>query len=194
MLRVNTRGHDGISTAATPQGGRRLGAAYEAVDDCRHDLAAWVDWLRPRAERIGLVGHSLGAVKGIYALARRPRPAVAALIALSPPRLSYSWFCESPQAAEFLADTAAPRASYSKGSRPPSSSSSCLCRSPSPRRATSRNIAPTSEYNYMKLIGAVPCPTLVTLGTVEAANNMAFKGAFEALQERAAKLPRVRSR
>src|SRR5271155_3134180 len=31
-LRINTRGHDGISTAATASGGRRLGAAFEIVD------------------------------------------------------------------------------------------------------------------------------------------------------------------
>src|ERR1700693_5740702 len=46
VLRINTRGHDLMSTAVTAKGGRRLGAAYELVDDCRHDLAAWVDWLR----------------------------------------------------------------------------------------------------------------------------------------------------
>src|SRR3954468_21247625 len=34
VLRVNTRGHDLMSVAATPRGGRRLGAAYEIVDDC----------------------------------------------------------------------------------------------------------------------------------------------------------------
>src|SRR4051812_47709352 len=41
VVRVNTRGHDLMSAAATPRGGRRLGAAYEVLDDCRHDLAAW---------------------------------------------------------------------------------------------------------------------------------------------------------
>src|SRR5690242_5053299 len=44
VLRANTRGHDLMSNAATARGGRRLGAAYEVVDDCRHDLAAWLDW------------------------------------------------------------------------------------------------------------------------------------------------------
>ena len=48
VLRANTRGHDGVSTAVTPRGGRRLGAAYETIDDCRHDVAAWVDFLRQR--------------------------------------------------------------------------------------------------------------------------------------------------
>src|SRR5438093_261562 len=67
VLRVNTRGHDGISTAVTDRGGRRLGAAYEIVDECRHDLAAWTEWLQARGgagsgARVGLVGHSLGAV------------------------------------------------------------------------------------------------------------------------------------
>ena len=36
VLRVNTRGHDLMSTAATSRGGRRLGAAYEVVVDRRN--------------------------------------------------------------------------------------------------------------------------------------------------------------
>src|SRR5262249_13795541 len=103
VLRVNTRAHDAISTAVTNRGGRRLGAAYEVVDECRHDVAAWMDWLRQRSlPRIGLVGHSSGAVKGIYALANEPQLGATCLVALSPPRLSYSWFCECPQGPEFL--------------------------------------------------------------------------------------------
>ena len=31
VLRVNTRGHDGISTAVTAHGGKRSGAAFEVV-------------------------------------------------------------------------------------------------------------------------------------------------------------------
>src|SRR5205814_603670 len=103
VLRVNTRGHDGISTALGARGGVRLGAAFETVDDCRHDLAAWLDWARANVgPRVGLLGHSLGAVKCLYAAAQEPRLAPQRIIAVSPPRLSYSWFCASPQAAEFL--------------------------------------------------------------------------------------------
>src|SRR5436190_4291484 len=102
-LRINTRGHDGISTAAAASGGRRLGAAFEVVDDCRHDLAGWMDWLRQRGgPRLGLLGHSLGAVKCIYALAHEPHIGAACVLALSPPRLSYSWFCSSPEAPAFM--------------------------------------------------------------------------------------------
>src|SRR4051794_11268622 len=57
VLRVNTRGHDGMSTAPTARGGKRAGAAYEVVDDCRNDLAAWMAWLAQRAgPRMGLIG------------------------------------------------------------------------------------------------------------------------------------------
>ena len=104
VLRVNTRGHDGISTAVTAHGGRRLGAAFETVDDCRHDLAAWLDWMRANlGPRVALLGHSLGAVKCLYAAAQEPGIAPHGIIAISPPRLSYSWFCSGARSAEFLA-------------------------------------------------------------------------------------------
>jgi alpha-beta hydrolase superfamily lysophospholipase len=103
VLRINTRGHDLISSAVTAKGTRRLGAAYEIVDECRHDLAAWIDWLRQRTgPRVGLVGHSLGAVKCLYALAHEPQLPVVCIAAVSPPRLAYSWFCTSPEGPQFL--------------------------------------------------------------------------------------------
>src|SRR5262249_61644463 len=52
--------------------------------------------------RLGLVGHSLGAVKAIYALAQQPTLPAHCIIAISPPRLSYSWFCSGQKAGEFL--------------------------------------------------------------------------------------------
>ena len=42
VLRVNTRGHDNICTIGSDDGARRLGAAFEIVDDCRRDIAGWV--------------------------------------------------------------------------------------------------------------------------------------------------------
>ena len=100
-LRANTRGHDGISTLVTAKGAVRSGAAYELVDDSRHDLAAWISWLQQHVgQRVAVLGHSLGAVKCLYALAQQPH--LEALIAISPPRLSYSWFCQSAKATEFL--------------------------------------------------------------------------------------------
>ena len=103
-LRVNTRGHDGVSTAATDSGGKLQGAAYEQVDECRLDVAAWVDYLVERGvSRIGLLGHSLGAIKILYAQAHQPQPQVTRLVTISPPRLAYSRFVRGEAAADFRA-------------------------------------------------------------------------------------------
>jgi pimeloyl-ACP methyl ester carboxylesterase len=96
VLRVNTRGHDGMYNAPTNQGARRFGAAFEIVDECRLDLAAWTDFLRNEGlARIALVGHSLGAIKAIYAAANTDEMSCIKIAALSPPRLAYCVFQKS---------------------------------------------------------------------------------------------------
>jgi pimeloyl-ACP methyl ester carboxylesterase len=182
VLRINTRGHDVMSNASTVKGGRRLGAAYELVDDCRHDLTAWIEWLRPRAgPRVGLIGHSLGAVKCLYALAHEPQLAVNCIVAVSPPRLSYSWFCTSPEVSQFLETyTLAEQHGQSGGS-----SVLLDVKLPLPFVATAagyvEKYGPDERYNYLRFLPSVPCPALVTLGSVEVENNMAFRGTPEAL-------------
>ena len=102
-LSVNTRGHDGISTAVTRLGAKRQGAAYEVVDDCRYDVAAWINFLVARGcERIGLLGHSLGAIKVLYSQAYEPHRSVHSIVAISPPRLSCERFTYSTSANSFL--------------------------------------------------------------------------------------------
>jgi dienelactone hydrolase len=193
VLSVNTRGHDLMSNAATARGGRRLGAAYEVVDDCRHDLAAWVDWLRQRSgPRVGLLGHSLGAVKCLYALAQDPRLGAACAVAVSPPRLSYSWFCSGPERAEFLEAYGRAEQEVQAG-RPAALLDVKL---PLPFVVTAagyvEKYGPDEHYNYLNFVAGLPCPVLVTLGGVEVENNMAFRGAPEALRALAARYPRLR--
>jgi alpha/beta superfamily hydrolase len=192
VLRANTRGHDGISTAATDRGGRRLGAAYEVVDDCRHDMAAWVGWLQQRAgPRVAILGHSLGAVKALYALAREPELPVVGLVAVSPPRLSHSWFSISPQGPEFL-DTYREAEAHVRAGRPDALRDVKL---PLPFVITAagyvEKYGPDELYNYLRFVTDVPCPTLLTLGGAEVQSNMAFRGAEEALNEVAAGRPLV---
>jgi alpha-beta hydrolase superfamily lysophospholipase len=184
VLRVNTRGHDLMSTAVTAKGGRRLGAAYELVDDCRHDLTAWVQWLKENAgPRVMLIGHSLGAVKCLYALAHEPQLAVCGAIAVSPPRLSYSWFCTSPEGPQFLE-------SYSLAQRHVDHGQPATLlevKLPLPFVVTAggyvEKYGPDERYNYLRFAGSVRCPMLVTLGGIEAENNMAFRGSAEALAD-----------
>jgi alpha-beta hydrolase superfamily lysophospholipase len=184
VLRANTRGHDNISTAVTTQGGRRQGAAYELVDDCRLDLAAWVDWLRERAgPRIGLVGHSLGAVKCLYAAANEATLSPSCIIALSPPRLSYAWFCESTKRDEFL--EAYRRAEEKTAAN--EGSALIDVRFPLPVIITAAGYAekygPDERYNFLRFLRRVKVPTLFTYGSIELANNVAFAQAPEAIAE-----------
>ncbi len=182
VLRVNTRGHDGISTAATARGGQRLGAAYELVDDCRYDLAAWTDWLGTRGfSRIGLVGHSLGAVKSMYWLAVEPHAAVVCLVALSPPRLSYSHFAASDRGPEFLAACAVAE-QHVRAGQPLALMEVTL---PLPFVIAAggylEKYGPDERYNFLKFASRLPVPTLFTYGSVELETNMAFRGVPELL-------------
>jgi dienelactone hydrolase len=180
VLRVNTRGHDLMNTAATPRGGMRLGAAYEALDDCRLDLQAWIDWLKQRAgARVGLIGHSSGAVKCLYAQAHDPDPAVTRLIAVSPPRLAYSVFAQSDQARLFLDMYERAKLLVDAGE------GAILLETvvPLPLVITAAGFVekygPDERYHYEQFLGRVRCSTLLTLGAREVTGHMAFKGAAE---------------
>lgn len=187
VLRVNTRGHDGMSTAVTAKGGLRQGAAYEVVDDCRHDLTAWLDWLRGNAgQRVGLIGHSLGAVKAIFTLAQEPLD-LAALIAISPPRLSYSWFCSSPEGKDFRQTYQRAEALVHAGEP----TALLEVKLPLPFIITAagyvEKYGPDERYNYLKYLPSLRQRALVTFGSIEVENNMAFRSAPDAVAELARK-------
>jgi alpha-beta hydrolase superfamily lysophospholipase len=194
-LRVNTRGHDGISTAVTRTGGIRQGAAYEVVDDCRHDLAAWLELAAARGfQHVALLGHSLGAVKSIYTLAQvagssdepaavsSDRCQVSRLITLSPPRLSYSYFAASSRAEEFLAMCRQAEALVAAGRE----ESLIEIGFPLPYAVTARGYldkyGSAERYNVLKHLPAISCPTLVTYGSIEVQTNVAFRAMPEAIE------------
>jgi dienelactone hydrolase len=187
VLRVNTRGHDIMSNAATTSGsGRLLGASYELVDECRHDLAAWVAWLKAKAgPRIGLVGHSLGAVKCLYALAHEPGLGAACVLAISPPRLAHSVFRSSERSAVFLADFH--RAGQLVHAGEPEALLPVSL--PLPMIITAggyvEKYGPDERYNFLRFLDRVPSPVLLTLGGIEAETNMAFQGVAEAVAQAA---------
>jgi GNAT superfamily N-acetyltransferase/pimeloyl-ACP methyl ester carboxylesterase len=186
-LTVNTRGHDGISTSSVRQGGgKRLGAAYEVVDDCRHDVHAWLDLLAEKgANRIALIGHSLGAVKAIYALAQARHPRVVALVALSPPRISYTHFAASAQAAAFLETFQRAQALVDEG-RPNALMEVQL---PLPMAIAAagylEKYGPHERYDYLKFIRSIELPLLVAFGELEVQSNMAFQGCPDAVKMQA---------
>jgi dienelactone hydrolase len=181
-LRVNTRGHDGLSSAAGSRGRRRFGAAYEIVDECRHDVLAWVEFLRARGyERVGLLGHSLGGVKAIYALANGPRPEVTCLVALSPPCLSYTRFREGPLAANFLETLAQAEAAIAEGH--PGTLLEVTFPIPLVISAAGYvdKYGPAERYNILRYLGRIGCAALVTFGALELLDAAAFRGLPEAI-------------
>jgi dienelactone hydrolase len=104
-LPVNNRGHDTIYTAQVRGKSTLLGSAYEIVDDCRHDLAAWIDFAAAQGyQRIGLWGHSLGAVKTIYYLAEVGDPRVVCAVVSSPPRQNFENYLAQPAEERALFD------------------------------------------------------------------------------------------
>ena len=52
VLSVNTRGHDSVFGASLGNVRRRFGAAYETVDDCCHDIAAWIELQLAALDRV----------------------------------------------------------------------------------------------------------------------------------------------
>lgn len=191
-LRVNTRGHDGISTTSGRTGPIRGGAAYERVDDCRFDLASWVALLAARGyRRIGLLGHSLGGLKCIYTLAHaainastehQPLAHVRALIAISPPRLSNSIFRASAHGPEFSTafDAAQALVDARRGDTLIESTF------PLPYIVSAAGYVdkygPHERYHILHLLAEVQLPTLLVYGSEEVARNIAFAGLPEAIE------------
>ena len=188
-LVANTRGHDQIATALVVQadgstGSRLVGSAYERVDECRLDIAAWLKMLRSAGyDRTAICGHSLGAVKAVYAATHDHLPGVEAILAVSPPRLSYSQFAAGPRAAGFLADIAAAERHVAEG-RP---EALMEIRFPLPYVITAAGYldkyGPAETYNILHHAGALPIPTLFTYGGLEIRSGAAFRGMPEALEE-----------
>jgi hypothetical protein len=99
VLRVNNRGHDIAYNTARG----RLGAAFETVDDCRLDWRAWIEFaVSSGFRRLGLWGHSLGALKTVYYLATEEEANVVCAVATSPPRFSYSDYVSKEGSERFL--------------------------------------------------------------------------------------------
>jgi pimeloyl-ACP methyl ester carboxylesterase len=197
-LVVNTRGHDQICSALVrhPDGmtsSRTIGSAYETVDDCRLDLAAWLKLLAERGyRRIALVGHSLGAVKCVYAsvmaadagVLAETLPNVAAVVAISPPRLSYEHFAASVRGPGFLEEHAAAEKHVAEG-KP---DALLEIRFPLPYVITAagyiEKYGRDERYNLLKLVDRLPLPALFTFGGLEIQQGIAFRGFPEALQDK----------
>lgn len=186
VLRVNTRGHDSISISWGTMGPWRHGSAHETVDHCRHDVTAWLSFLEKRDyRRIVLLGHSLGAIKALYSQAFEPSPSVAAVIACSAPRLSYSAFMNGDSQPRFFTAVSTAR-DLVQQQRPEALFQADF---PFPILITASGYldkyGPEERYNILRFLDKVSCPAFVTYGQLELERGgIAFAGMPEAVQQR----------
>ena len=187
VLWVNTRGRDGFYTGSVRGQARRLGAAYEIVDDARFDLNAWVAQAKELGyERVGLWGHSLGAVKALYHAAQAPLQPADFVIAASPPRLSYRAYMAAGSP-EFSVDMRRAQRMQTEGR----GQELIEATFPTPLLISADTYVdkygPGERYNLLDSIGSSQCPMLVTYGQKElVSGSPAFAGMPEALQKSAA--------
>jgi len=192
VLRANTRGHDIICTGPSAGGHTLLGAAFERVDEAPLDLKAWVGFLQERGyRRIGLLGHSLGAIKAILTLADDDPPQVTALVAASPPRLSHEHFCQSRHADRFLRNFAAAEKLVAERR----GDELMLVQFPIAYYVSAAcfvdRYGPGERYNILKMLARVAVPTFITYGSAEIQNHDAFQGMPEAVEREATEKNRL---
>lgn len=185
VLRANTRGHDGVFAATRGGVGVRQGAAYEIIDESRLDCSAWVEWANSQSNAgVILAGHSLGAIKAIYAVSKASLN-LAGLIAVSPPRLSRAAFQYGPQSSEFMATLAEAEVSVRDGQ------GERLIESPFPfpMLITCRTFVDKyggEQYNILEHVPAIQSPALFVFGERElAGGGVAFAGLDKAVSHRA---------
>lgn len=188
VLCVNSRGHDVVYSAEVRGQPRLLGAAYEIVDDCRYDWEAWISFAAAQGyQRIGLWGHSLGAVKTIYYLAVRADARVVCGIASSPPRQAYENYMAQPDAerALFEKDYAPARQAMEEGD-PGRLIQTAYRRSiPFTARTFVDKYGPGSRYDIFQYIPKVTTPLLVTWGGLEPLPSNTSHVSFYQLPEEA---------
>lgn len=176
-LRVNTRGHDLMARIPRANGAILGGASYEKIADCRYDISAWADFLVERGcSRIVLVGHSMGGVKAVYAMSRSPHPNVSHVLAISPPRFNHTHFLRHKLAGQFREDYRRADALVSRGE----GETVIQVRQPMPLVISASGFVakygPHDNYDILKLLPHVSCPTLILIGSESARVSPAFDG------------------
>lgn len=171
-LRVNTRGHDTICTVKTRIGGLLQGGAFESVDECRHDIDGWVQFLTEQGyERVVLIGHSLGAIKALYSQSQAANPAVAAVIPVSPPRLNHDVFRQADSSPPFLDSLAQAQALVADGQ----ANTVFHAKFPFPMHMTASTFldkyGPESRYDILKFAHNVTVPCHFVYGELELAQG-----------------------
>lgn len=177
VLWTNNRGHDGWTSG--PNGPRRgCGASFEQVADCRIDLAAWLQWCDQHLECEKKIywGHSLGAIKSIYAAttigvdAKAPishaSQAVSGVIASSPPLLAYHRLKQVAKGEQLIENVERAEQAIERGDDSLMMANYPF-RLPITPTAYLDKYGPAENYDIVRLIPHVHRPLLMTYGELE---------------------------
>lgn len=192
VLRVNTRGHDGICSIPIGKGSIPGGATHERISDSPLDISAWLTWLHGSGfGRIVVVGHSMGGVKSIYSQANVRHPAVCGLIGISPPRFAHELLRTGPHGDRFCAEFTHANELVAAGQ----GESLLPVTQPLSFVATAagyvEKYGPENRYDYVPLLARLPCPTLIMIGSESIKTSAAFQGLDKLLAEIASGQPRL---
>lgn len=176
VLRINTRGHDGM--ASIPRIGRsstKGGAAYETVSQCVDDLQAWLGYLSARSYRkLALVGHSMGGVKALYFMTHGGHPAVRCVVGLSPPRFCHAHWMNHPQAEAFRTCYEIAREMVDEGR----GEKLLSVQQPIPLVLTAAKFldkyGPDDRYDYLPALPTIERPVLLLVGSLSIDASPAF--------------------
>lgn len=188
VLWANTRGHDTLFAASAGMRGRCwMGAAVERVEDCRHDVAGWLNWLADRGyARLGVIGHSLGAIKAVYSQAFHPDPRVTGVAAISPPRLSYTAFQYDARAGQFQESISAARLAVRDGRADQLLNVTFPYTQWMAAGTYLEKYGPEERYNLLKFVDRLTCPVWFAYGERELNDgSTAFTGLPAALRQAA---------
>lgn len=184
VVQINTRGHEMVNTLSWSGRARSVGAALEDVDHCRYDLHAWVDFLKKAGfSNIMLCGHSLGAIKSLYTQAHQPHPAVKSIIALSATRLSYQKLIESSDGDAFRQTIEECKRLLVEGQGRSPIEVPVPFRTWMTPQCYLDKYGPAERFNWLRFIDHVNIPTLMLFGEKELAENPAFTGLTEELED-----------
>jgi pimeloyl-ACP methyl ester carboxylesterase len=183
--RINTRGRDPVAYFSTPGGNARVGAAYEMIADCLADIDSWVVFLRAKGyERIGLIGHSLGAVKAAYVAQKPGSIAIHGLICISPPRLAPSILSSDSRYGSTYADDLRQAEELVKTGKP---ERVLTIRYPQPMQISAATFldkyGQTDRYDYVRMTSQISIPCLWCFGDQEVRGDRAsFRDGDQALK------------
>ena len=174
---ANTRGHDYLNVTVRSGRSQTNGSAVERVDECPFDLNGWTDYFVERgAKRVLWLGHSLGAIKSLYAAAHRRHGAVVGVAGLSATRLSQSAFENGPAQESFrmCLNLARQRVQGGRGEE--------LIRVDFPfptwmsAEAYVEKYGSADKYDWTTFVARIDVPVWLAFGQIELDENPAFQG------------------